>query len=34
MMLYGTAPIVFPEPRFVRVEKHAAITNYIACSTC
>jgi len=30
MMLYGTAPIVFPEPRFAWVEKHAAITNYIA----
>jgi hypothetical protein len=30
LMLYGTAPIVYSEPRFAWVEKHAAITNYIA----
>ena len=30
VMLYGTAPIVYAEPRFAWVEKHVAITNYIA----
>jgi hypothetical protein len=30
VMLYGTASIVYPEPRFAWVEKHTAITNYIA----
>jgi hypothetical protein len=29
-MLYGTAPIVYSEPRFAWLYKHAAITNYIA----
>ena len=30
VMLYGTAPIVYPEPRFAWLYKHIAITNYIA----
>jgi hypothetical protein len=30
IMLYGTGSIVYSEPRFAWVEKHAAITNYIA----
>jgi hypothetical protein len=30
VMLYGTAPIVYQEPRFAWVFKHAAFTNYIA----
>ena len=30
VMLYGTAPIVYQEPRFAWVYKHTAITNYIA----
>ena len=30
VMLYGTAPVVFPEPRFAWLYKHTAITNYIA----
>jgi hypothetical protein len=29
-MLYGTAPIVYPEPRFSWLFKHTAITDYIA----
>jgi hypothetical protein len=30
VMLYSTASIVYPEPRFAWVEKHTAVTNYIA----
>jgi hypothetical protein len=30
VMLYGTAPIVYREPRFAWVFKHTAFTNYIA----
>jgi hypothetical protein len=30
VMLYGTAPIIYPEPRFYWLYKHAALTNYIA----
>ena len=30
VMLYGTAPVVYPEPRFAWLYKHTAITNYIA----
>jgi hypothetical protein len=30
VMLYGTVPVVYPEPRFAWLYKHIALTNYIA----
>ena len=32
VMLYGTAPIVYPEPRFNWLYNHVALTNYIAAN--
>ncbi len=32
VMLYGTAPVVFAEPRFVWTYGHVVITNYIAAN--